>query len=87
MSEPSLFSSLLADLSRRVSESCAAMGLEVRGELSGLVQDVGLPESAVGFKTPVGGGFPPGWPDVTALLDRVRELEAENARLRAADRA
>jgi hypothetical protein len=81
--EENLFRKTLDDVSRRVTAALADAGLEVHGELRGVLQNPGRPDTAVGFKAAVGDGLPPGWPDPTALLDRVRELEAEVAELRA----
>lgn len=36
-------------------------GLELHGEVRGLVQQPGQPETAIGFTWPVGNGVPPGW--------------------------
>ncbi len=44
-----------------VSAVFAAHGLEFRGELRGVLQEPGRPETANGLGLEFGGGLPPGW--------------------------
>jgi hypothetical protein len=70
------FDEVMVAVIRAVESSVAGLGMEVHGELRGLLQDADRPETANGFAVSVGGGLPPGWSGWRALQD-------ENARLRA----
>lgn len=55
------FREILAALAGAVESAARAAGLEVDGEIRGVVREAGRPESGTGFATPVGAGLPPGW--------------------------
>jgi hypothetical protein len=80
------FAEAVARLRAGVEAAAADAGLEVSGELRGVVCDAGRPETGTGFAVAGGAGLPPGWvphAEVGALRARVAELEAELERLRA----
>jgi len=41
-----------------------SVGLEFHGELRGILQDIGHPETGTGWGFKIGNGLPPGWPSL-----------------------
>lgn len=52
---------LMAAIQAAVEKALAEVGVEVHGQLRGVVHDTGRPETGNGFAVDVGDGLPPGW--------------------------